>query len=61
MDVEQDAFSAHTNHSDLDLDEEDRRYLEALDDEHHVVTKITRHPIGLFSVVAFPLQQMIGT
>jgi hypothetical protein len=42
------------------LEEEDRRYLEALRDRNHVATKTTRHPLGLFSVVMFILQQVLG-
>lgn len=65
MGVAEDAVSVHsgsTSSSDnsLDLSEEDRRYLEALNDKNHVATKTTRHPLGLFSVVMFILQQMIG-
>ncbi|KAF2272400.1 uncharacterized protein EI97DRAFT_445851 [Westerdykella ornata] len=56
-----DNTSTHSGNDSLDLEEEDRRYLEALNDEHHVATKTTRHPLGLFSVVAIILQQMIGT
>jgi hypothetical protein len=63
MGVAEDAISAHSDsssNSSLDLEEEDRRYLEALRDRNHVATKTTRHPLGLFSVVMFILQQMIG-
>ncbi|KAF2747233.1 amino acid transporter [Sporormia fimetaria CBS 119925] len=56
-----DSASGRSANSSLDLEEEDRRYLEALRDRNHVATKTTRHPLGLFSVVAFILQQMIGT
>lgn len=56
-----DAQSVRTNSSSLCLGEEDRRYLEALKDRDYVVTKHTRHPLGLFSVIAFILQQVIGT
>lgn len=58
--VAEDSRSINSSNSSLDLDEEDRRYLAALRDPNHVVTKSTRHPIGLFSVVAFILQQMLG-
>jgi hypothetical protein len=56
----EDARSTRSSNSSLDLDEEDRRYLEALRDRDHVATRVSRHPLGLFSVVAFILQQMIG-
>jgi hypothetical protein len=59
--VTEDTVSTHTSNSTLDLEEEDRRYLEALQDRNYVATKTTRHPLGLFSVVAFILQQMLGS
>jgi hypothetical protein len=52
--------SAHSNSSSLDLDAADRLYLEALRDRDHVATKTTRQPLGLYSVIAFVLQQVIG-
>jgi hypothetical protein len=55
------AHSVRTTGSSLCLGEEDRQYLEALKDRDHVVTKHTRDPLGLFSVIAFILQQVIGT
>jgi hypothetical protein len=57
----EDGDSSHSSNSSLDLEDEDRRYLEALRDRNHVATKTTRHPLGLFSVVLFILQQMIGS
>lgn len=59
-DTTEDAHSIRSSNTSLELDEEDRRYLEALRDGDHVATKVSRHPLGLFSVVAFILQQMIG-
>jgi hypothetical protein len=56
----EDSHSIHSANSSLCLGEDDRRYLEALKDRDYVVTKNTRHPLGLFSVVAFILQQVIG-
>ncbi|OAK99544.1 amino acid transporter [Phaeosphaeriaceae sp. SRC1lsM3a] len=53
--------SVRSGNSSLCLGDDDRRYLEALKDRDHVVTKNTKHPLGLFSVVAFILQQVIGT
>jgi hypothetical protein len=58
--VNDDAHSVLSTDSGLYLGEDDQRYLEALKDEDYVVTKNTRHPLGLFSVVAFILQQVIG-
>lgn len=55
-----DVGSIRSTGSSFYLDEEDRRYLDALRDRDHVATKNTRHPLGLFSVVAFILQQVIG-
>lgn len=55
-----DTCSIVSGNSSLSLDEEDRRYLEALTDKDYVATKNTRHPLGLFSVIAFILQQVIG-
>jgi amino acid transporter len=55
-----DTLSVRSNGSSLCLDEDDCRYLEALKDRDYVATKNTRHPLGLFSVVAFILQQVIG-
>jgi hypothetical protein len=55
-----DVQSVRTTGSSLCLGEEDRRYLEALNDSDYVATKHTRHPLGLFSVIAFILQQVIG-
>jgi hypothetical protein len=55
-----DAQSVRTSSSSLYLGEEDRRYLEALKDRDYVATKHTRHPLGLVSVIAFILQQVIG-
>jgi hypothetical protein len=55
-----DTCSLRSSNSSLDLEVEDRRYLEALGDEDHIAIKSTRHPLGLFSVVAFILQQVIG-
>lgn len=52
--------SVRSGNSSLCLGDDDRRYLEALKDRDHVVTKNTKHPLGLFSVVAFILQQVIG-
>jgi hypothetical protein len=60
VEADADARSVHSNCSSLCLDEDDRRYLEALKDRDYVVTKNTRNPLGLFSVVAFILQQVIG-
>lgn len=54
------AQSVRSSTSSLSLGDDDRRYLEALKDRDHVVTKNTKHPLGLFSVVAFILQQVIG-
>jgi hypothetical protein len=54
------AQSVRSSNSSLSLGEDDRRYLEALKDRDHVATKNTKHPLGLFSVVAFILQQVIG-
>jgi hypothetical protein len=56
----EDAHSILSTDSGLYLGEDDQRYLEALKDKDYVVTKNTRHPLGLFSVVAFILQQVIG-
>jgi hypothetical protein len=58
--VMDDTRSVRSNGSSLCLDEDDRWYLEALKDRDYVATKNTRHPLGLFSVVAFILQQVIG-
>jgi len=52
--------SVRSNGGSLCLNSDDRRYLEALKDSDYVVTKNTRHPLGLFSVVAFIVQQVIG-
>jgi hypothetical protein len=60
MDRGHDAQSIRSSCSSLCLGEDDRRYLEALKDRDYVVTKNTRQPLGLFSVVAFILQQVIG-
>ncbi|KAH7389905.1 amino acid permease-domain-containing protein [Pyrenochaeta sp. MPI-SDFR-AT-0127] len=56
-----DTHSIKSDDSGLSLNEEDRRYLEALTDKNQVATKNTRQPLGLFSVTAFILQQVIGT
>ena len=56
----EDTCSIRSSNISLDLEEEDRRYLDALQDRDHIATKSTRHPLGLFSVVAFILQQVIG-
>jgi hypothetical protein len=56
----EDTHSILSRDSGLYLGEDDQRYLEALKDEDYVVTKNTRHPLGLFSVVALILQQVIG-
>lgn len=56
----EDAFRTPSANSSLDLDDEDRRYLNALADRDYVATSNTRDPLGLFSVVAFILQQVIG-
>ncbi|KAI4923463.1 hypothetical protein J4E85_008501 [Alternaria conjuncta] len=53
--------SVQSGDRSLCLDEEDRAYLEALNDKDVVATKSTPNPLGLFSVVAFILQQVIGT
>ncbi|KAF2026522.1 hypothetical protein EK21DRAFT_92359 [Setomelanomma holmii] len=53
--------SIRSSQSSLCLDDSDRRYLDALKDKDFVVTKNTRRPLGHFSVVAFILQQVIGT
>ncbi|KAF2004027.1 amino acid transporter [Amniculicola lignicola CBS 123094] len=45
----------------LDLGEEDNKYLAALGSKDKVATRHTRHPLGLFSVVAFIVQRVIGT
>jgi hypothetical protein len=55
-----DTWSLRSSNIGLDLEEEDRRYLEALQDSDHIATKSTRDPLGLFSVIAFILQQVIG-
>ncbi|KAI4619201.1 uncharacterized protein J4E87_007789 [Alternaria ethzedia] len=55
------SFSVQSGDRSLCLDEEDRAYLEALNDKDVVATKSTPNPLGLFSVVAFILQQVIGT
>jgi hypothetical protein len=60
IDLDHDVQSIRSNCSSLCLGEDDRRYLEALKDRDYVVTKNTRQPLGLFSVVAFILQQVIG-
>lgn len=54
------ARSIYSANSTLDLDDDDRKYLDALADRDYVATKNTQHPLGLFSVVAFILQQIIG-
>jgi hypothetical protein len=59
-DVDEDVRSILSRDSGLRLCEDDQRYLDALEDRDYVVTKNTRHPLGLFSVVAFILQQVIG-
>lgn len=56
----EDTRSLHSIDGSLCLGDEDRRYLELLKDKDYVVTKKTSHPLGLFSVVAFILQQVIG-
>jgi hypothetical protein len=58
--IETDSRSLRSNDSGLYLGEDDRQYLDKLKDRDYVVTKNTRHPLGLFSVVAFILQQVIG-
>lgn len=52
--------SVPSRSSSLSLGDDDRRYLEALKDRDHVATQNTKHPLGLLSVVAFILQQVIG-
>jgi amino acid transporter len=58
--IDCDLRSISSDSSNLCLDEEDRHYLQALKDRDYVVTKNTRHPLGLFSVIAFIVQQVIG-
>jgi hypothetical protein len=60
IDMNEDTHSVRSSVNSLYLGEDDRRYLEALKDRDYVVTKNTRQPLGLFSVVAFILQQVIG-
>ncbi|KAH7088191.1 amino acid permease-domain-containing protein [Paraphoma chrysanthemicola] len=61
LEVLDETRSIRSDRSSFCLDEDDRRYLEALKGRDYVVTKNTRNPLGLFSVVAFILQQVIGT
>jgi uncharacterized secreted protein with C-terminal beta-propeller domain len=56
----EDTRSLRSINGSLYLGDDDRRYLELLKDKDYVVTKKTSHPLGLFSVVAFILQQVIG-
>lgn len=58
--MECDLRSVHSSDSNLCLDDEDRHYLQALKDNDYVVTRNTRHPLGLFSVIGFIVQQVIG-
>ncbi|KAF2825914.1 amino acid transporter [Ophiobolus disseminans] len=56
-----DLHSIHSTDGSLCLDGEDRHYLQALKDKDCVVTTNTQQPLGLFSVFAFIVQQVIGT